>query len=79
MHEDVVTQMERALATLSDREREILRLRFGIGTDHEYTLEEIGTQLSLTRERIRQIVIQALRKLREPLGGGDLRATIEAS
>ncbi len=55
LSEDMAIRMERALATSSDREREVLRLRFGIGTDHEHTLEEIGRQLSLTRERIRQI------------------------
>jgi RNA polymerase primary sigma factor len=77
--EDVAGRMEQALATLSDREREILRLRFGIGTDHEHTLEEIGAKLALTRERIRQIATEALRKLRVPLGGRDLRALIGAS
>ncbi|MBI2528799.1 MAG: sigma-70 family RNA polymerase sigma factor [Candidatus Rokubacteria bacterium] len=77
--EDMAAQVGQALATLSGREREILRLRFGIGTDHEHSLEEIGAQLSLTRERIRQIATGALQKLREPLGGRDLRVLIEAS
>jgi RNA polymerase primary sigma factor len=77
--EDVVVQVERALAALSDRERQVLRLRFGIGTDRAHSLEEIGQQLSLTRERIRQIESAALRKLREPLGGRDLRTLLEAS
>ncbi len=61
---DVANELERALAPLSDREREVLRLRYGLGTDREYTLEEIGRRLSVTRERIRQIESRALQKLR---------------
>jgi RNA polymerase sigma factor (sigma-70 family) len=61
---DVANEVERALAPLSDREREVLRLRYGLGTDREYTLEEIGRHLSVTRERIRQIESRALQKLR---------------
>jgi RNA polymerase primary sigma factor len=61
---DVSNEVERALAPLSDREREVLRLRFGLGTDREHTLEEIGRQLSVTRERVRQIESRALQKLR---------------
>jgi RNA polymerase primary sigma factor len=77
---EIAARVERALATLSDREREILRLRFGIGTDHEHTLAELGARLSLTRERIRQIEAEALRKLGRPLPGGrELKALIEAS
>jgi RNA polymerase primary sigma factor len=76
---DTARQVARALATLSDREREIIRLRFGVGTDHEHTLEEIGTRLSLTRERIRQIEAATLRKLSRPLPGLDLKPLTEAS
>jgi RNA polymerase sigma factor (sigma-70 family) len=79
LSEDMTAQVERALATLSAREQDVLRLRFGMGTDHAHTLEEIGARLSLTRERIRQIETQALRKLRKPLGGRDLRVLLEAS
>ena len=61
---DVANEVERAMAPLSDREREVLSLRYGLGTDREYTLEEIGQRLSVTRERIRQIESQALEKLR---------------
>ena len=61
---DVSNELERALAPLSDRERQVLRLRFGLGTDREHTLEEIGRQLSVTRERVRQIESKALQKLR---------------
>ena len=61
---DLGNEVERALAPLSDREKEVLRLRYGLGTDREYTLEEIGRRLSVTRERVRQIESRALQKLR---------------
>jgi len=61
---DLGNEVERALAPLSDREREVLRMRYGLGTEREYTLEEIGRQLSVTRERVRQIESRALQKLR---------------
>ena len=54
--------------SLSDREKEILRLRYGLGTDREYTLEEIGRRLSLTRERVRQIEAGAVAKMRKSKG-----------
>ncbi|MBI3031510.1 MAG: sigma-70 family RNA polymerase sigma factor [Candidatus Rokubacteria bacterium] len=79
LSQEMAAQVERALTTLSDREGEILRLRFGIGTDREHTLEEIGERFSVTRERIRQIEAKALRKLRRPLRGRQLRALLEAS
>jgi len=59
-----------ALSTLSPREEKILRMRFGIEEDNEYTLEEIGKVFNITRERIRQIEARALKKLRES-GKGD--------
>jgi RNA polymerase primary sigma factor len=61
---DLANEVERALAPLSDREKDVLRLRYGLGTDREYTLEEIGRRLSVTRERVRQIESRALQKLR---------------
>ena len=61
---DAAKEVERAMEPLSDREREVLRLRFGLGTDREHTLEEIGRHLSVTRERVRQIESRALQKLR---------------
>ena len=61
---DVGNELERALAPLSDREREVLRLRYGLGDDREHTLEEIGRHLSVTRERVRQIESRAIQKLR---------------
>ncbi len=57
-------EVERALAPLSEREKEVLRLRYGLGTDREYTLEEIGKRLSVTSERVRQIESRALQKVR---------------
>ncbi|MEE2757871.1 MAG: RNA polymerase sigma factor RpoD [Myxococcota bacterium] len=59
-------ETKRILGTLSDRESEVLRLRFGIGKRQDHTLEEVGKVFDLTRERIRQIEAQALRKLRQP-------------
>jgi RNA polymerase primary sigma factor len=57
---------ERLLATLSDRERRVLEMRFGVGEKKEHTLEEIGTTFAVTRERIRQIEAKALVRLRHP-------------
>src|SRR4029079_2742296 len=54
----------RVLASLTPREERILRMRFGIGMNKDHTLEEVGKQFSVTRERIRQIEAKALRKLR---------------
>ena len=65
LHGDLAVQVERAMAPLADREREILRLRYGIGQDRAHTLEEIGRRLSLTRERVRQLEARALAKLRQ--------------
>ncbi|MBI4588671.1 MAG: sigma-70 family RNA polymerase sigma factor [Candidatus Rokubacteria bacterium] len=76
---ELTAEVQRALATLSDKEGEILRLRFGIGTDREHTLEEIGERFRLTRERIRQIEAQALQKLRHPWRARGLKALTEAS
>jgi RNA polymerase sigma factor (sigma-70 family) len=61
---DRPNEVERALSALSDREKHVLRLRYGLGTDREYTLEEIGRHLSVTRERVRQIESRAMQKLR---------------
>jgi RNA polymerase primary sigma factor len=75
--QDLTLQVERALAGLSDKEAEILRLRFGLGDDGEHTLEEVGQRFEVTRERIRQIEAKALRKLRSPLRGRGLRSFVE--
>ena len=60
--------IERAMEPLDEREREILRLRYGLSTDREYTFEEIGRRLSITRERARQLENRALAKLRAARG-----------
>jgi RNA polymerase sigma factor (sigma-70 family) len=61
-------EVERIMAPLTDREREVLRLRHGLGMDRELTLEEIGRRLSMTRERVRQIEAKAIAKLRAARG-----------
>ena len=63
--------MVRLLAPLAEREREILRLRFGLDRGEPRTLEEVGEHFNLTRERIRQIENRALSKLRHPSVDGD--------
>ena len=65
MHESLQREIERSLSTLSDRERDVIRLFFGIGMQHGLTLEEIGAKFDLTRERVRQIKEKAIRRLRQ--------------
>jgi RNA polymerase primary sigma factor len=65
---ELASEVERAMAPLNDREREVMRLRFGLGTEREHTLEEIGRRLSITRERVRQLEAQALKKMRQARG-----------
>ena len=59
-------QVDSVLDSLSEREREVLRLRFGLVDGRNRTLEEVGKEFNVTRERIRQIEAKALRKLRHP-------------
>ena len=66
-------QIKNALAVLSEREREVLELRFGLLDGKEHTLEEVGQYFNVTRERIRQIEAKALRKLRHPTRSKNLR------
>ncbi len=63
---DLAEQIEKALATLTEREQKVLRMRFGIGEKYDHTLEEVGQDFNVTRERIRQIEAKALRKLKHP-------------
>jgi RNA polymerase primary sigma factor len=72
-------QIDGVLATLTPREEKVIRMRYGIGEPTHYSLEEIGTRFSLTRERIRQIEIKALRKLRHTKRRTALHAFMEAA
>ncbi|MGE0820767.1 MAG: RNA polymerase sigma factor RpoD [Candidatus Binatia bacterium] len=71
-------QTRKVLATLTPREEQILRMRFGIDEKTDYTLEEVGQRFAVTRERIRQIEAKALRKLRNPSRAKSLEAFIDA-
>ena len=71
-------QARKAMATLTPREEQVLRLRFGIDEERDHTLEEVGHQFAVTRERIRQIEAKALRKLRHPSRSKYLRGFLEA-
>jgi RNA polymerase primary sigma factor len=64
MRGQMADEVERAMAPLTDREKEVMRLRYGLGTEREYTLEEVGRRLGITRERARQIEAKALQKMR---------------
>jgi RNA polymerase primary sigma factor len=64
IRQELAEEVERVTAPLNEREREVLRLRHGLGLNRELTLEEIGRRLSLTRERVRQIEAKALAKIR---------------
>ncbi len=70
-------QIRSALGVLSDREREVLELRFGLVDGEDHTLEEVGRHFGVTRERIRQIEAKALRKLRHPTRSRQLRDYLE--
>jgi len=67
----------KALAGLAEREAEVLRMRFGIDMSTDHTLEEVGKQFDITRERIRQIEVKALRKLRQSSGSEPLRSFLD--
>jgi RNA polymerase primary sigma factor len=77
LEKDLAHQVNKLLAGLSPREEKILRLRFGIGEDGESTLEEIGRQFGLSRERIRQIEAKALERLRDPSRSKEIREYFE--
>ena len=65
------------LESLTEREAKVLQMRFGIGMNTDHTLEEVGKQFDVTRERIRQIEAKALRKLRHPSRSEHLRSFLE--
>ena len=72
-------QTEDVLNTLTPREAEVIKMRFGVGGGGEHTLEEVGRPFAVTRERIRQIEVKALRKLRHPSRSRRLRALLEGT
>lgn len=74
MDESLKEEVKRALATLSERESEVIRLYFGLHKEHSLTLEEIGEKFNLTRERVRQIKEKAIRRLRHASRSKNLRS-----
>ena len=75
---NLAEQTRRVLATLTPREEKVLRMRFGIGEESDHTLEEVGQDFNVTRERIRQIEAKALRKLRHPSRSNKLKAFVDS-
>ncbi len=74
IHINLREQIEEALKSLTEREARVLKMRFGLGDGNEHTLEEVGQQFKVTRERIRQIEAKALRKLKHPSRSRKLRS-----
>jgi len=74
IHINLREQIEEALKTLTEREAKVLKMRFGLGDGNEHTLEEVGQQFKVTRERIRQIEAKALRKLKHPTRSQKLKS-----
>ena len=77
IHTNLREQIEEALKTLTERESKVLKMRFGLGDGNEHTLEEVGQQFKVTRERIRQIEAKALRKLKHPSRSKKLRSFLD--
>ncbi|MBT3787332.1 MAG: RNA polymerase sigma factor RpoD [Alphaproteobacteria bacterium] len=77
IHANLKETTTRVLASLTPREERVLRMRFGIGMNTDHTLEEVGQQFSVTRERIRQIEAKALRKLKHPSRSRKLRSFLD--
>ena len=79
INHNLADKARQVLATLSPREEKVLRMRFGIGEKSEHTLEEVGQDFDVTRERIRQIEAKALRKLRHPSRSNPLKSFVDRS
>ena len=75
---NLAEQTRRVLSTLTSREEKVLRMRFGIGEESDHTLEEVGQDFNVTRERIRQIEAKALRKLRHPSRSNKLKTFVDS-
>ena len=72
-------RIDHLLKTLTYREREIIRLRYGLGDGYTYTLEEVGRIFKVTRERVRQIEAKAVRKLQHPVRSGQLEGFLQSA
>jgi RNA polymerase primary sigma factor len=77
IHSNLAKQTQTVLSTLDKREEKIVRMRFGIGENHDHTLEEVGQDFHVTRERIRQIEEKALKKLKHPSRAEKLKTFVE--
>jgi RNA polymerase primary sigma factor len=73
------SRIEQVLKTLTYREREIIKLRYGIGDGYTYTLEEVGRIFKVTRERVRQVEAKAIRKLQHPVRSRKLRGFVDGN
>ena len=78
-HEMLKDKIDQVLQTLTFREREIIKLRYGIGDGYTYTLEEVGKIFKVTRERVRQIEAKAVRKLQHPVRARRLSGFLDAA
>ncbi len=72
-------RIEAVLKTLTYREREIIKLRYGIGDGYTYTLEEVGKIFKVTRERVRQVEAKAIRKLKHPVRARKLEGFLDGT
>ncbi|MBR1903840.1 MAG: sigma-70 family RNA polymerase sigma factor, partial [Alphaproteobacteria bacterium] len=77
IHSNLKETCTKILSSLTPREERVLRMRFGIGMNTDHTLEEVGRQFNVTRERIRQIEAKALRKLKHPSRSKKLRSFLD--